>query len=55
MTYMVFYRINGRCRVAVDADSLAEAVQIADTSVGEMDFGELEDIEWDGFCAEEIF
>ena len=44
--YEIFVRVNGRCRVVVDAVDFKSAKELAEEKVGEYDFGELEDIDW---------
>lgn len=47
MKYIVRVAVEGRVEVTVDADSIEEAKEIANDQVCDMDFGPLEDIEWD--------
>lgn len=44
--YEIFVRVNGRCRVVVNAVDFKSAKELAEERVGEYDFGELEDIDW---------
>lgn len=44
--YEIFVRVNGRCRVVVNAVDFKSAKELAEEKVGEYDFGELEDIDW---------
>lgn len=43
--YEIFVRVNGRCRVVVNAVDFKSAKELAEERVGEYDFGELEDID----------
>ena len=45
MRYYVTYRIDARYIAKVDADSLEDALELADDMVIEADFGEAEDID----------
>lgn len=44
--YEIFVRVNGRCRVVVNAVDFKSAKELAEERVGEYDFGDLEDIDW---------
>lgn len=44
--YEIFVRVNGRCRVVVNAVDFKSAKELAEERVGEYNFGELEDIDW---------
>ena len=44
--YEIFVRVNGRCRVIVNAVDFRSAKELAEERVGEYNFGELEDIDW---------
>lgn len=44
--YEIFVRVNGICRVVVNAVDFKSAKELAEERVGEYDFGELEDIDW---------
>ena len=44
--YEIFVRVNGRCRVVVNAVDFRSAKELAEERVGEYNFGELEDIDW---------
>ena len=52
MEYSVRVFVEGCVTVTVDADSVEEAKEKANEEVGEMDFGELSNIEWDAIDAE---
>lgn len=45
--YVVTARVNGRVRIEVEADNEDEAQNLANDAISEMDFGELEDIDWE--------
>lgn len=47
MLYHATVKVWGLCPVTVEADSSEEAAEIANLCAGEMDFGELSDVEWD--------
>lgn len=47
MKYIVTVRVDGYISVPVDAENEDAAKHIAAEEVGEMDFGELRDIEWE--------
>lgn len=45
MKYIVGYRFSARYRAEVEAESLEDALELADEEYGEADFGEAEDID----------
>ena len=45
--YEVLVRVYGNVVVGVEATSFKQAERLANEEVGEMDFGELSDIEWE--------
>ncbi len=51
--FMVCVRVTGRVLVPVKALNAEMARCLANGKVCEMDFGELEDIDWDGVYAED--
>lgn len=52
MEYSVRVFVEGCVTVTIDADSVEEAKEKANEEVGEMDFGELSNIEWDAIDVE---
>lgn len=52
MKYYVRIAVEGRVEVEVEADSFEEAKEKACNKVYDMDFGELEDIDWQAVNAE---
>ena len=53
MKYIVSIAVNGRVNVEVEADNLEDAKAKACADVCDMDFGELECIDWDAVNAED--
>ena len=53
MKYYVRVLVEGCVTVIVDADSIEEAKEKANEGVGEIDFGELSNIEWDAIDVED--
>lgn len=45
MKYIVYSRITARWKVAVDAESLDEAMKMSNAKINEADFGEAFDVE----------
>lgn len=52
--YMVCIRVTGRVLVPAKAINPEMARCLANGKVCDMDFGELEDIDWDGVYAEDV-
>ena len=45
MKYYMTYKVDARCTVEVEADSLEEAKKKADDEIANVDFGDAEDID----------
>lgn len=52
MKHYVNFKVYGYISVVVEADDFEEAKDIASNEVSEMDFGSLENIEWEAKSAE---
>ena len=53
MKYIVGVVVNGCVEVEVEASSFDEAKALGNKVAGEMDFGELRDIDWQAITAED--
>ena len=53
MKYYVKYTVEARYIAEVEADSLEEAMELAQNKFSEADFGEAEDIDGDVICVED--
>lgn len=53
MKYIVSFAVDGRAYISVDANNVKEAKEKASQELCDVDFGELEWIDWDAVNAED--